>query len=120
MKSITQIEMQARSQSIRRSIRELDGIIADGSLPAVTGPLRQEYYDKLCVLIEQEARDWYKIGFRRCHKVLFNNGDTTLRNVTKKMRMSSEYFDGVRVTLASTIAAPKKKKAKRKNRSVSN
>jgi hypothetical protein len=116
MRSVAQIEMQARSESIRRSIRELDGIIADGELPPVTGPLREEYYEKLCELIKQEARDWYEMGFRRCHKVLFDNGSTTRRRVTKTMRMSSEYFSGVRVKLDSTIELPKKKKSQKKKR----
>jgi hypothetical protein len=105
MVSATEIEIQAKSESIRRSIRELNSMIETGEPPIPNGPLREQYYQVLGKLLEQEAEVWYQLGFERCHKTLFKKGEVKTVSVSKKMRISSELFLPVQVHLVSQIPA---------------
>lgn len=119
MVSVETIKKQAASRSIRRSINELNAIINDGIFPVRLSPLRREYYENLIEFLEKVAVDWYQMGFRRCHGVLFDKGGTTRRRVTETKLIPSPYFGRLMVKSVSNIRITEKKKAPKEKRSNS-
>lgn len=112
-KSITDIERRASSKTLNKNISELTTLL-EGNRITVVGGLRGTQQEKLFELLRQEARFWYKRGFKRGHQTSYREGEKVPIKITRRMRINAPYLDreGEPVTLKSDINKSKKDKKK--------
>jgi len=104
MKSIDDIEKEASSKSINKTITELRRLMKAKRISA-SGPLRKKLHGLLFRLLQEKAEFWYQRGFRRGHQSAHKKLKTVLLKLRRPMRMYAAFLPkkGKRIVLKSRI-----------------
>lgn len=104
MKSIENIEKEASSRSINKTINEL-ACLSKGKRIASDGHLREKLHDTLFRLLREKARFWYQRGFRRGHEAAREKSKRVPFELRRPMRMRAAFLPkgGERIVLNSKL-----------------
>lgn len=104
MTSIEDIEKEASSRSIYKTINEL-ARLSKGNRIAVDGHLRKKLHGALFQLLREKARFWYQRGFRRGHEAAREKSKRVPFELRRPMRMRAAFLtkEGERIVLKSKL-----------------
>jgi len=103
MPSRQDIEKAASSKTLRKCVRELDGILTSRQFPNSHSPRRVEYHDMLQTLFEDLATTWYKVGVKRGHRMSARSGGAPSKLKFTRTLKSNIFSGGVNVRVKSSL-----------------
>ncbi len=104
MKLVEDVEKEASSRSINRTISEIIRL-SQGKRISSVGQLRKKLHSVLFHLLNEKARFWYQLDFKRGHETARKKSKQVPLDSRRRIRMRAAFLpkDGERIVLKSKL-----------------